>query len=469
MAIKRKSGFERSLRGLNEAGPQKGALKTGQTEQAVGQKLDVDGHIDGARDQKLKNVTGATGEVGARKPKPKRGTASMLAGAKATQKRKSSTAGKLKRSFLTLMIGVMALNAVVAPSLAQAQELTGLNNQPTVVQTLEQRADTAPNFGPLSLKMASLGSDLELGDFKVDVADAGVQQKADAAYVRFESRVRRALHRDAASLAEGKVPVEVGADLSVAQEDALKDALKDFFGEMPVGALSENAQSIVRTLVGATGADTSNLGSMRIKDLGDPVGDHFKEFAESIRKDRPVLFWSVAGAAGAGVAAHGYLNGSDALDDLGIKPEISHRFNVGQTEFRLGVGADWEAKFQDFTPELSLRFEQGAWRGSVSGTTDGEEFGAALRYRPSDVLSVAGRYQFDDPGEVNMLSLGARFNPDHSDWSFGGDTNYNFNTDDFGIGLGAGFQPSDSLDMQLRLHHNSTLGTHIGLGATYNF
>lgn len=313
---------------------------------------------------------------------------------------------------------------------------------------------------------------------------------ADQALSQFETRITQILHRDAASLAMGKTPVEFGS-LNDTQLDQLQDAAGDYFSNLPFGALKDNVQNVIKGSLDNLGGDTSNIETTKLKDLGDIGADIAKNFAQDLREDSPVAFYSIAGAGVAAVGAVAYTQGSDALENLGIKPEFSHDF--GRTE--LSVRGEWDAKFEnsvigahvartfgqhkvgvgaeygggDFNPSLSYAFDGDHLDFSSYVTFGDVTTGKAdLRYNNGSDLSIVGKAAFGENID-DFARIGATYKIDDAQ-TITGSAGYLFDSDTFDASIGYSFQPKNTdFDLQIRAGHNSDAGSHAGIGVTWSF
>lgn len=357
-----------------------------------------------------------------------------------------------------------------------------------------------------------------------------VREKAENQLNAFNTKLRSILHHDAMSLAAGHTPVRAGDTLSEAQNKALLNASKDLFMGLPIGSLSPAATNELKGFLKSQGISTDNLESKTLSDLGDIGGDLAKKWADNLKDKSPATFYGLLGAAGAAVGAYGYLEGSDALKKLGIKPEFKTKFFNDQISVR--AEAMWDAKFRNAniagdingnvslskSSALSLRFQSHLNARDLDATTGS----AALRWGDNKThldlglkadasgitdyhlggratmnnVTVHGRANFDgdldftggqlggkiDFGNHGSSYLNVDFNGDGRASSLTGGIQYS--RDKFNLKgsvrsdlinnytsaeLSAGYRPTDNLELGLKGSYNSETGGRVGLGLTWNF
>ncbi|MCP4504638.1 MAG: hypothetical protein GY822_32440 [Deltaproteobacteria bacterium] len=83
------------------------------------------------------------------------------------------------------------------------------------------------------------------------------------------------------------------------------------------------------------------------------VGDWAKNWAKDFQKDNPTAFYATATDLAGAIGAVGYTQGSDALKDLGIKPEFGTSFFDKQV--RVEVEGEWDKGFDNF--ELRFNYQ----------------------------------------------------------------------------------------------------------------
>jgi hypothetical protein len=302
-----------------------------------------------------------------------------------------------------------------------------------------------------------------------------VDARSKAAFDQFSTRLTQILHQDAASLAWGHTPIRAGDPLSATQQDQVQKAFTDLIQELPVGAFGARFEHALEGVTGALGSD-ADLSTVRLKDLGRVGGDAAKEMLDELRRDSPTTFWSLASVAAAGAVALGYSEGTDALRDLGIRPEISTKLFDG---VKLRVGVEAGPKFSDPAYTLGLSgnhtFDNGTvLRGGIQTRLHQGEFDQT---RLTSSISTTGG--FNAAGE---LTLGQDFKPEMARlsasqqfdrWHVGADTTYSFENDRFTSSLSAGrtfdINTRGDLDVQIRGSHDSHGQSFIGIGATFRW
>ncbi|MEN9800122.1 MAG: hypothetical protein RL653_3819 [Pseudomonadota bacterium] len=276
-----------------------------------------------------------------------------------------------------------------------------------------------------------------------------------------DGRVRTALHHDALSLARGLQPVREGDPLTPAQQDALEDAAKDFFLELPLGALNPAvAEAIAEQLRGADlgGRDPHALS---LKDLGRVGRDLAKAWARELREEKPAAYYGLMVATYAGV---GYAYGSEGLERLGIKPEF--KVKIFGDKLALKVRGQWEEQFRDatFTGALSSRFDLGNG-SSISGEArlgSSGVTGGTVRYdygRPD--LNLSANADFDSRG---VSSVGGTVNWRRDDLSLSAGARYDLREDRLSANAEATWKVRENVDFALSASHDNRGETRIGAG-----
>jgi hypothetical protein len=235
------------------------------------------------------------------------------------------------------------------------------------------------------------------------------------------------------------------------------------------------------------------MDTMRLDDIGGPFGDAAKNMAEDLRENNPTAFWTTAGALGAGVATYGYLQGSDALEDLGIKPEFGASLfgNAGvEVEgewgpqfdnpgvsvlgtYELGdheLGAGGRYMDGEFSPKLSYEFRGDSLRTDIDITLgDDVEIDSSMHLNLDGKLTGAARVRINDPdGGQDFGTLGVRYRlSDQS--TLGLDAGANFDTDSFRGNLSYDYRTNDNLHLHVQGGYNDVQGTNVGVGVTFRF
>lgn len=186
---------------------------------------------------------------------------------------------------------------------------------------------------------------------------APTDARLSAASDRFTTRVEDVLNRDALSLSRGEQPWREGQPLSDAQQRELRDATKDYLMEIPLGSFSPEVKNGVAALLEGAGVKAENLDGMSLRDVQRQVGDAASDFAEGlvdkVKDKAPAAYYGILGAGAVAAGGLAYTKGSDALRRLGVKPEA--KLGLFQDHIELRVGADWEARFKNFEPNLGVR------------------------------------------------------------------------------------------------------------------
>ncbi|MCB9643460.1 MAG: hypothetical protein H6728_10350 [Myxococcales bacterium] len=383
-----------------------------------------------------------------------------------------------------------------------------------------------------SLPQSNTLPSLDLNTFETGrtgevVLPPAVQERTNAALAKFEDTLRHTLHHDAMSLAAGHQPVRAGDALTDAQNSALKDATKELFMSMPIGALSPSATAELKGFLQGQGMSTDNLETKTLGDLGKVGGDLAKKWANDLKDNSPGVYYGALAAGAAAVGAYGYLEGSDSLKKLGIKPEFKTDFFNKQ----LSVKAEgmWGKRFSDpnIRADINGRVNLNPLTLRISSSIDarkledtqlglGARLGDDKRYLDVQAngsidglkdVAVSGRWttdhvtarasaNFDDSfnlqnGEVGLSTrfndslttdMDLKFGPNWEPASMGGSLSYerdkfrlsagvrhDFAEDRTSANLSASYTPTRDLEFGLQGSYDSDRGGRVGVGMTWRF
>ncbi|TNE49992.1 MAG: hypothetical protein EP343_09735 [Deltaproteobacteria bacterium] len=402
-------------------------------------------------------------------------------------------------------------------------------NQPVLPQM-----DTTPVASPLTEQPTTL-QPLRLDNNAFDVGGTqgsnwspAVREKADSAVNNFDTRLRSILHHDAMSLAEGHTPFRNGDTLTDTQRNDLSDAAKDMLMDLPIGALSPQMTSRLRGVMESQGLSTDNLETKTLDDLGDIGGDLAKEWADDLKDGSPAAYYGLLGAAGAAVGTYGFLQGSEALKDLGIKPEFST--GLFGDHVKVKAEAMWERRFSNpnATVDVQGRYRVGdfALRGGVNVDTrdlDNTHGNVGVRWGDNqtfldaeargsvnsglDTVHLRGRYQgdnyhlhgnavlnddmslrhgrvgagttFGDNGNANVnldfttngrpSSVNGNLRYETDNYFVRGEASYDLIEDNHSADLYGGYKPTDDLEIGVRGGYGRDTGARVGVGLTWRF
>jgi hypothetical protein len=392
---------------------------------------------------------------------------------------------------------------------------TGVNGiQPTTTST------TQPNSLPSLDANRSASNEV--------VMSPAVREKVTANLDSFYSKLRTTLNHDAMSLARGESPIRAGDSLTEGQQNELKDAAVDMLKGMPIGALSPQATEMIRGVLDSRGVDSSNLETKTLDQLGDVGGDLAKKLVDDLKADKPAVFYGVAAAAAAAIGTYGYLEGSEKLRDLGIKPE--YKTKLFNKKLEVKAEADWGKKFSD--PNLRLSTRGTTSLGSLmighhmsydtrnadnvsggldirnngrnhigvrangdleNGLSDASIYG---RYHIGDHTTVNGSANFDgdlnftganvnsttrfndsgnlrldlnvnEEGALRDVGAGMRLNGDN--WNVSGNVRHNFIEDRTTGRVSAGYNPSENFEVGAFGELDTRGESRVGVGLTWRF
>jgi len=386
-------------------------------------------------------------------------------------KAEKTDGGTFKRAVVAALIGITLLGAVVP-----AHADTALVQAPQTSSLVMTHQAT----GPPELVQQRFERFVNGANAQQSVSSAVVDARSAAAFDSFNAKLTQILHRDAASLAMGHRPVGVGDQVSQAQTDQLQKAFTDLVSELPVGSFGAGFERILEGVTGALGSDV-DLATVRLKDVGKVGGDAAQALVKQLQKDHPVTFWSLAGVAAAGAVTLGYTQGTDALEKLGIRPEVSTKlFSNDHGNLRATVGVHTGPKLSDPAVSIGLRgehtFDSGTIvRGGLQTRLQGKELGETrlnASLSTTTGLNVAGEVRFSG-NDFQPIDAHLSANKQFDRWNVGADANYNFQNNRFTSSLSAGrtfdvWQKND-LDVQIRGSFDNQGSQYIGIGATLRF
>lgn len=406
-------------------------------------------------------------------------------------------------------------------------------NQPVLPPTTNTESLSQPPTGtsspttlPSSLNTSS--NRWEVGGTTGTELSPAVREKADSAINQYNSQIRTILHHDAMSLAEGHTPVRSGDALTDTQRNQLTDATKDMLMGMPIGALSPQMTSELRNYLDRQGVSTDRLETKTLGELGSVGGELAKKWADEFKDKSPGAFYGLLATAGAAVGAYGYLQGSDGLKDLGIKPEFKTKLFGDHLSVK--AEAMWGKKFSD--PNLradiqgSYRLSDLTLRGNVNvdaRNLDATHGSVGARWGNDhthldaqvngsvnngiDTIRLSGRYgnenyhvygnatltdnmnlreanvggavRFDEYGSARMnvgingdgrvSTVSGSFDYTRDNYFVRGSANADLINRDHSVEIRGGYRPNDNLELGVIGGYNSNTGSRVGVGLTWNF
>ena len=377
--------------------------------------------------------------------------------------------GGFRKAIVAALIGITLISSV-APAHADTTAVVA----PQTSSLVLQQHSTGPPGDALAGQQRFerfIGG----GSQVTDTARIASDVVTRAAFDTFTARLTQILQRDAGSLAWGQQPVLAGQPLSAAQQGQVEDALKDLITQMPVGAFGQHVEGALEGVFSVVGHG-ADLSQVRLKDLGDVGGDAAKAILKQLKQEHRGSYNTLVGVAAAGALAIGYSKGTDALRDLGIKPELSTTVFDGA---QLKLGLDAGPRFSN--PALSVglsgqtQLENGTvLRGALQTRLSGKELGETRLSGSMSTTSgfnVAGQVRFD--GQFKPIDTHLSATQQFDRWNVGAEARYSFKNDTFSSTLSAGrtfdvYQKND-LDLQLRGSFDNQGNRFIGVGATFRF
>ena len=240
-----------------------------------------------------------------------------------------------------------------------------------------------------------------------------------------------------------------------------------------MGAFGPGLERALEGVTGALGSD-ADLATVRLKDVPREAGDALKDILKEMRSEHPGTFWTLASAVAGGALVLGYTEGTDALRDLGIRPEVSTRIF---SNVKLRVGVDAGPSFSDPVGTLGLStshtFDSGAvWQGGIKARMGSQFEGGELtsRFTTTTGFTADGRFRLDADGPLDAtLSVNQQLDR----WSLGANANYTFADDRFTASLAAGrtfdINEKGDLNLQFRASTDNRGDSQVGVGLTFRW
>jgi hypothetical protein len=389
---------------------------------------------------------------------------------------------KVRRGVAAALVGVTLLGSA---QVAQAETLNVQTPQTTSFVAANP-ATGPPGFTVGHVASAdSLAGQQRLTDFVngTKKVSARVPVTADArttaAFDTFNTRLTQILHHDAASLAAGFRPTQPGETISQAQLDQFNAAVKDLVKELPVSTLGDGPRAHLEKALRSVGS-TVDLRDKRIGDLPSVASDAARALLKDFRAEHPTAFWTAATAVAGGAVAIGYANGTDALEKIGIKPQLrTNVFKTDSSRIDVGVGVKAGPKFSDpqttFNIDGDHRFGSGTVvRGGLEARLRSNEFAGgriSVGTTTASGLNAAGEVNVDH----NFQPIDTRLSvsTQYERWTLSGGAAYTFSDDRFSASIAAGrtfdINTKDDLDLQIRGSVDTRGESRIGVGLTYRW
>lgn len=422
-------------------------------------------------------------------PTASRGAQAALRSVQALERaRAQEESGTLRKAVVAALVGVTLLTTI-APAHADPLVTTSPQTSGMVLSHASTGPPAGASAGPQraarvvvndSFQYRPRADDYErfLGATQpaAPIRNAEVDAVSRVAFDTFTTRLTQILHRDAASLAWGQSAAFDEGSLTAAQQTAIEKAFRDLLGDLPIGVLGPRVEGSLESALSALGHNR-DLSSVRLGDLGDVGGDAAKALIDELKQERRGAYNTLVGVAAAGAVAIGYTQGTDALRQLGVRPEVSTKIFDGSARLRLGIDAGPRFSNPALTVGLSSEttLESGAvLRGAVRTRIAGGELGetriSGSLSTPSG-LDVTGEARFE--GNLKPLDLTLSATQRYDGWNLGASASYNFQNDTFSSALSAGrtfdVVRERDLDLQIRGSFNNQGNSYIGVGATFRF
>ena len=403
------------------------------------------------------------------------------------------------------------LTRTQGPSQAAQSNQTSVARPGTATQNDVEKPAASDQMGPPvppslpqdGFDKSSAGS---LGIQQSPLGGSPYDQKLNQATERFSSRIQNVLGHDAMSLAEGKQPWKPGDSVSDAQRSALQKATTDYVQDIPLAFMSPKASSALETGLQSAGLDIKNVEGRTLRELGreipDAAQDAAKDMAERFKEKSPTAYYGLMVGGLAAVGGVAYTKGTEPLEKLGIKPELST--DVFNDSVKVKAEASWKERFSDFrlksTVSGQLDLNHGhklglsatgnfADGGFQSGHIDaqlslGRDLGFSSRVgfdadglRDASLghqMSLGHRSTLStqlsaDQGGLRDVGIGYQMPAGAGDFSIRGQIRHNMQTDRTTAGVSALYSPRDNFNAALSLSHDSQGESRVGFGVTWRF
>ena len=309
--------------------------------------------------------------------------------------------------------------------------------------------------------------------FNGGVDGSQYQQQVATALDKFTDSVNHTIHLDpsASDLSKGIKPYQNGDPLSADQTQKLQDATSELFKSIPIGALSPQLAQQVESSLKDAGLPVDGLAGKSLNQMGEVGGKIAKQLAGQLKDQSPAAYY---GLAAAGAAAAGYVawdKGSEGLQKLGIKPELSKGFFDDQLKVK--VGAAWDPHFQNIRGTASVDANvklNDNWALSGSAGYDSKTgftgASAGVRYT-SDTLTGSVNATLNNSG---LQSVGGNLTYTPNDqFKLSAGVSHDFTTNTTTANAEADWQVRKNVDFALSGSYDSHGDSQVGVGVKIRF
>jgi len=204
-------------------------------------------------------------------------------------------------------------------------------------------------------------------------------ERLDKLLRRFHQRIESGMQMSARDLMNPNVEtIEGHPFLKKIPPEKILDELKELFLDMPLGETPLGRQLcewLGNTPLGA-GRD---LASLSPRELGDQLKEQaeawLKDKLEETKRDHPAIFWSSAVAALIAAGALTYSQGTELLEQFGIKPEYEHDFFGGKLSVKGQARFGPELSDPELKVDVRTRLADGRLELGGGSTFAGKDFG----------------------------------------------------------------------------------------------
>jgi hypothetical protein len=250
-------------------------------------------------------------------------------------------------NFLRMFLGVPSSMRALRTALTNESSMNGNKTGKITDQKVIEEISTLLLQGrlqitsissmPSGLTSGTLSTTFSLRTFPIEP----VSEKAQVQIRRFGERLQGAYELSARDLAAGRTSKEL-------DEKTFIPALSDLMADLPLSG------SLLGTVLGKSLGLSKDQMALSPKELGDDAGERAINFIDSLRENKPDLYWPAAVSAGMGAGALSYAQGSQVLGYVGLDPEFSKKFLDDKISIK--GEASWGAELSD--PKATLTSKQ---------------------------------------------------------------------------------------------------------------
>ena len=178
---------------------------------------------------------------------------------------------------------------------------------------------------------------------------SATRNKVDAIINDYSKELQKLLHHDIESIAQGYMPIRDNSQIPKETQDKIFSATKDLLKGMPIEALSPVATKELTSFLQDQGMSTKDLNTKTLNGLGKEGQKLSKKWAKELKGSNPSVYYGLIGAASVAIGSYGYLEGSEGLKKLGLKPKF--RSKLFNKKVQIQAEATWDKHFKNFAAQ----------------------------------------------------------------------------------------------------------------------